>query len=85
MSSLQKILELIRSRNVEVTVTYEEASDSYLFRISKIDVPIKATVCFNLDCFCLEQGLLRGPTIRDVVENRIDKLEKLTAELHEIE
>lgn len=85
MSSLVRILKLISSRNVEVTVTYESASDSYIFHITKRDVPIKTTVCFAMSRTCLDYAIEGEDLLYFYMEENIDKLEKMTAELHEIE
>lgn len=85
METLLRILELIRSRNVEVNVTYEEASDAYQFRISKRDVPIRTTVCFMVAKSEFDYRVAAADYIDFLVKENIEKLEKLTAELHKIE
>lgn len=85
MSNLQRILELISSRNVEVSVTYESASDGYLFRITKRDVPIKTTVCFITSRKCLDYTVEGEDLLYFLIKENVDKLEKMSAELHKIE
>lgn len=85
MSDLLRILELIANKNVEATVTYEKASACYIFRLSKKDVPIKTTVCFSVDRRCLGEMGECDEFVYFLVRENIMKLEKLTAEMHEIE
>lgn len=84
MNNLLKILNLISSRNVEVTVTYEAASDGYIFRITKMDVPIKTTVCFTTSRECLDHAVEGEDLLYFLVKENIDKLDKLSDELHRI-
>jgi hypothetical protein len=85
MSNLQRILNLIRHKNVEVTVTYEEVSGGYIFRLSKKDVPIKTTVCFSVDRRCLDTQVEIDDFVYFLFAENIKQLEKLTAEIDEIE
>lgn len=85
MSNLQRILNLICHKNVEVTVTYEEGSGGYIFRLTKKDVPIKTTVCFSVDRRCLETQVEIDEFLYFLFAENIKQLEKLTAELHKIE
>jgi hypothetical protein len=85
MSDLLRILELIANKNVEATVTYEKASDSYIFSLTKRDIPIKATVYFSVERKYAGEMAEIDEFIYFLFRENIMKLEKLTAELHEIE
>lgn len=85
MSDLLRILELICHKNVEVTVTYEKTSDSYIFGLTKRDAPIKTTVYFPIERKYAGEMAEIDEFIYFLFRENVMKLEKMTAELHEIE
>ena len=85
METLLRILELIRSRNVEVTVTYEAASDAFLFSLSKRDIPIKTSVCFMVAKTEFDYRVSAADYIDFLVKENVDRLDRLTAGMDKIE